>query len=328
MTRILVTGGAGYIGSHTCKTLRAEGFEPVVFDNLSTGHRELVKWGPLVEGDILDKAAIGRALETWKPQAVVHFAGSAYVGESVYEPAKYYRNNVVGSLTLAQCLVDAKIDKFVFSSSCATYGVPQFVPIAEDSPQQPINPYGRTKLIVERMLDEFDVAYGLRSICLRYFNACGADADGETGEIHDPEPHLIPRAMFAALGDIKDFQIYGSDYPTPDGSPIRDYIHVNDLAAGHVSAVRRLLGGAPSGKFNLGIGQGYSVKEVIAEIERITGRPVPHSVGPRRAGDPPSLIADAGRARQVLDFQPRWSNLQTIVDTAWRWHCRRHNLRT
>ena len=231
MVRILVTGGAGYIGSHTCKTLRAEGFEPIVFDNLSTGHRELVKWGPLVEGDILDHAAIDQALKTWKPQAVIHFAGSAYVGESVYEPAKYYRNNVAGSLSLVQCLIEAKIDKFVFSSSCATYGVPQSVPIAEGHPQQPINPYGRTKLIVEHMLDEFDTAYGLRSTCLRYFNACGADPEGETGEIHDPEPHLIPRAMLAALGVIKDFQVYGSDYPNPDGSPIRDYIHVNDLAA-------------------------------------------------------------------------------------------------
>jgi UDP-arabinose 4-epimerase len=324
MTRVLVTGGAGYIGSHTCKMLRQEGFEPIVFDNLSIGHRELVKWGSLVEGDILDKAAVANVLKTWEPKAVIHFAGSAYVGESVLDPAKYYRNNVAGSLTLAQSMVDAKIDKLVFSSSCATYGIPQSVPIAEDSQQQPINPYGRTKLIVEHMLNDFDRAYALRSTCLRYFNACGADPDGDIGEIHDPEPHLIPRAILAALGEIKDFEIHGSDYPTPDGSPVRDYIHVCDLAAGHVAAVKRLLDGAPSEKFNLGVGRGYSVKEVIAEIERVIERPVPHTVGPRRAGDPPSLIADSSLAKKMLEFRPRWSNLQTIVDTAWRWHSRRH----
>jgi UDP-glucose-4-epimerase GalE len=327
MIRILVTGGAGYIGSHTCKMLRQEGFEPIVFDNFSTGHRELVKWGPLVEGDILDKIAVEQALKTWKPEAAIHFAGSAYVGESVFEPAKYYRNNVAGTLCLAQSLVEAKIDKLVFSSSCATYGAPQSVPIGEDSPQHPINPYGRTKLIAEQMLDEFDTAYGLRSICLRYFNACGADPDGETGEVHDPEPHLIPRAIFAALGTLKEFQVHGSDYPTPDGSPIRDYIHVCDLAAGHIAAVRRLLDGARSQKINLGIGRGYSVKEVIAEIERVTGRPVPHTDGPRRVGDPPCLIADASLAKTALNFQPRWSDLPTIIDTAWRWHSRRHNIK-
>jgi UDP-arabinose 4-epimerase len=326
MIRILVTGGAGYIGSHVCKMLRHEGFEPITFDNLSTGHREFVKWGPLVEGDILDQTKITDVICHWKPAAVIHFAAFAYVGESVSDPAKYYRNNVAGSLALFTAIRDAGLGKIVFSSTCATYGTPERIPIPEDAPQRPVNPYGRTKLVIELMLDDFQAAYGMRSICLRYFNACGADSDGEIGELHDPEPHLIPRAILSVLGNITDFQVFGSDYPTPDGSPIRDYIHVHDLAAAHVAALRLLLSGAESDKINLGIGRGYSVKEIIAAVERITGHPVPHGIGPRRPGDPACLVADPSKAKTVLGFEPRVSDLSNIIGSAWRWHHRRHNM--
>jgi UDP-glucose-4-epimerase GalE len=322
---VLVTGGAGYIGSHVCKALRQRGFEPAAFDNLSTGHAELVKWGPLLEGDIRDPGAVSRAIDAVKPVAVIHFAGSAYVGESVFDPAKYYGNNVAGTLVLLEAMTQAGVGRIVFSSTCATYGTPDGMTIAESAPQNPINPYGRSKLMVERMLDDFETAHALKSVCLRYFNACGADPEGETGELHEPEPHLIPRAILAALGEISDFRIFGSDYATPDGSPVRDYIHVSDLATAHVDALIHLLNGAASVKVNLGTGRGYSVKEIVAAVARVTGRPVPHETAARRPGDPAFLVADCTKAKELFGFEPSHSDLETIIATAWRWHERRHN---
>lgn len=323
--KVLVFGGAGYIGSHTCKALAQAGFKAVVFDNLSEGYRDFVRWGPLIEADILDASAVMKAIGDVKPAAIVHFAALAYVGESVTDPAKYYRNNVAGSLNIADAARLAGNVPIVFSSTCATYGVPRAVPIREDTPQNPINPYGRTKLAVEWLLDDFANAYGLRSVCLRYFNACGADPDGNVGEAHRDETHLIPRAIFSAMGRISDFSIFGGDYPTPDGSPIRDYIHVADLAEAHVLALKYLLSGGVSEKVNIGTGKGVSVFQLIDRLEAVTGLPVPRTLGPRRAGDPPALVADAGKARALLGFAARHSDLDSILTSAWAWHMRRHN---
>lgn len=325
MARVLVTGGAGYIGSHVCKELSRHGFEPVAFDNLSTGHRELVKWGPLIEGDVGDRQMIELALREVRPMAVLHFGAASFVSESMSLPGKYYRNNVGGSLTLLEAMVATDVSRIVFSSTCATYGIPEHTPIREDAPQAPINTYGRTKLVIEQMLDAFDIAHGIKSVSLRYFNACGADSEGDTGEVHEPEPHLIPRAILAALGEIHDFSVFGGDYPTPDGTPIRDYIHVSDLASAHVAALHYLLRGEPSTKMNLGIGRGYSVKEVIEAVSRVTGRQVPLRMSPRRLGDPAILVADCKKAKEVLVFEPRFLDLDAIIETAWNWHARRHN---
>ena len=325
MARILVTGGAGYIGSHVCKELSEHGFEAIAFDNLSTGHRELVKWGPLIQGDVCDREAIETAIRNVRPAAVLHFAASSLVGESMANPGKYYRNNVGGSLTLLEAMVSAGVSRLVLSSTCATYGIAAQTPIDERTVQNPINVYGDTKLAIERMIDAFETAHGLKSVCLRYFNACGADPDGDTGELHECEPHLIPRAIFSALGQVSDFTIFGQDYPTPDGTPIRDYIHVTDLAAAHVSALIHLLCSEKPLKLNLGLGQGYSVGQVIDAVRRVTKRDVPFKVDGRRAGDPAVLVADCTRAREVLGFQPRFSALDTIIATAWNWHRRRHN---
>ena len=324
MARILVTGGAGYIGSHVCKQLSAYGFEPVTFDNLSTGHRELVKWGPLIEGDVGDRDSIESAIRQVRPEAILHFAASSFVGESMIHPGKYYRNNVVGSLTLLEAMVSAGVSRIVLSSTCATYGIHE-MPIGEDTPQTPINTYGLTKLVIERMIDAFEAAHGIRSACLRYFNACGADPEGDTGELHECEPHLIPRAILAALGQVRDFSIFGDDYATPDGTPIRDYIHVTDLASAHVSALLHLLRDGSSEKLNLGTGRGYSVKEVIDAVGRVTKLKVPATVNGRRPGDPAFLVADCSKARAMLGFEPRFSGLDTIIETAWNWHSRRHN---
>ncbi|MDJ0929067.1 MAG: UDP-glucose 4-epimerase GalE [Gammaproteobacteria bacterium] len=322
MSRILVTGGAGYIGSHACKTLAANGFEPVSFDNLVYGHRDAVKWGPLEEGDITDRERISEVLGRYKPVAVMHFAAYAYVGESVQDPAKYYANNVGGSLTLLAAMRNAGINKIVFSSSCATYGVPEHVPIVETEKQAPINPYGMTKLIVENVLRDYGTAYGLRSASLRYFNACGADPDAEIGEDHDPETHLIPRAMMAVSGEIPELDLFGTDYDTPDGTCIRDYVHVTDLADAHVKALQRLLDGGQTFGLNLGTGSGFSVREVIAAVERVSERKVPVNEQPRRAGDPPVLVADVAQAKRVLDFEARFTDIDEIVNTAWNWHQR------
>ena len=318
MKRVLVTGGAGYIGSHTCKRLSRGGFEPVVFDNVFRGHEFAVKWGPFVEGDIRDADALAGAMKTYRPQAVIHFAALAYVGESVASPADYYDVNVRGTLTLLEAMRQAGVGSIVFSSSCATYGQVERLPITEDFPQVPINPYGRTKLIGEQMLADFDAAYGIRHAALRYFNAAGADLDGELGEYHEPETHLIPRALMAAAGEIRHLEIYGDDYPTPDGTCIRDYVHVDDLADAHVRALVALSGGAESFRVNLGTGRGLSIREILDAIHAITGREVPTLVRPRRAGDPPALYADTRRASELLGFTPEHSDVETIIATAWR----------
>lgn len=317
---ILVTGGAGYIGSHACKALHQAGYQPIACDNLVYGHPWAVRWGPLEQGDMADRAWLDTLIERYRPLAVMHFAAYAYVGESVQDPGKYYRNNVAGSLTLLEAVRDHGIGHFIFSSTCATYGMPARVPIAEDCPQAPINPYGASKLMIERMLADFERAHGLRSMVLRYFNTAGADPKGEIGEDHDPETHLIPLAILAAQGGAPELAILGSDYPTPDGTAVRDYIHVTDLAEAHVRALDDLLAGGASAALNLGTGRGYSVRQVIHAIEASTGRRVPLREAPRRAGDPPVLVADPARAQRRLRWRPRHSQLGQIVETAWRWH--------
>jgi UDP-arabinose 4-epimerase len=317
---LLVTGGAGYIGSHTCKALASAGYQPITYDNLSTGHRWAVKWGPLVVGDLADKECLCSTMLEFDVQAVLHFAAHAYVGESMTAPRKYFHNNVVNSLSLLDAMLDAGVRRIVFSSSCATYGNPQLLPIGEEHIQIPVNPYGETKLCVEKALRWYEEAYGLRSVTLRYFNAAGADPEGEIGECHDPETHLIPLAIAAAQGTIPHLTIFGSDYATPDGTPVRDYVHVSDLASAHVKAVDRLFEGSRSLRLNLGTGQGYSVREVISAVAQAAKRPVPIKAAPRRSGDPASLIAGAGHAKAALGWTPQLSEIGTIVDTAWHWH--------
>ena len=317
---ILVTGGAGYIGAHACKALAAAGFLPVAFDNLSYGHAEAVRWGPFERGDIADRRRLDEVFARYRPAAVMHFAAFAYVGESVTDPGKYYRNNTAGTLTLLEAMRDHGVGALVFSSTCATYGVPERVPIVESEPQAPINPYGMSKLMVEAMLRDFDTAHGLKSIALRYFNAAGADPECEIGESHDPETHLIPLALDAVSGNGRPLTVFGQDYDTADGTCIRDYIHVTDLAEAHVAALRSLLSGAESRAYNLGTGNGFSVRQVMDAVEKVTGRAVPHDVGPRRAGDPAALVADPSAANRELGWQPRMSDLDTIVATAWAWH--------
>ena len=318
--RILVTGGAGYIGSHTCKALAAAGYAPVVLDDLSVGHRWAVKWGPLIAGDIADRAVVMKTLKSFNVQAVIHFAAHGYVGESVQHPRKYFDNNVSKTLALLGTLLDVGIDKVVFSSSCATYGVPRALPIPEDHPQNPINPYGVSKLFVEKILHSYERAYGMRYASLRYFNAAGADPDGEIGEDHTPETHLIPLVIAAAQGRNSAIEIYGSDYDTRDGTAVRDYVHVSDLATAHVKALDRLLAGGESVSVNLGTGRGHSIREVISAVEAVSGRVPAIKEGPRRAGDPPVLIADPQFAQSLLGWRPLASDLQNIVRTAWTWH--------
>ena len=318
--RVLVTGGAGYIGSHTAKELARTGHQPVVLDNFSAGHRWAVKWGPLAEGDLADQSLVLRVLREFSIEAVIHFAADALVGESVSNPRKYYWNNVVNSLRLFDAMVELGVKHIVFSSSCATYGAPSQVPIPEDHPQLPVNPYGETKLVIERILRDYDPAYGLRWVALRYFNAAGADPDGELGEDHATETHLIPLAVLAALGQRSHLEVYGTDYPTPDGTPIRDYIHVTDLARAHVQALEYLGQEGASTAINLGTGRGKSVREVIAAVGKLCGGRVPVREGPRRAGDPPALVADAAKAERVLGWKPEYAGLDSIVESAWKWH--------
>jgi UDP-arabinose 4-epimerase len=325
---VLVTGGAGYVGSHTAKALAQAGYHPVTLDNLGRGFAHAVRWGPLEQGDVLDRSFLDAAIKRWQPQAVLHFAAFSYVGESVTAPGLYYRNNVVGSLTLLEAMRDHAISNIVFSSTCATYGLPVRLPLSEDHPQAPINPYGASKLMVERLLADFGSAHGLRSVALRYFNAAGADPDGEIGENHDPETHLIPLAIGAALGIQPKLKIFGTDYETADGTCIRDYIHVTDLAAAHVAALRHLEAGGASQACNLGTGAGLSVRAILTEVERIAGRPVPAEEGPRRAGDPPELVADPARARQLLGWVPQRSDIASVISTAYEWAARRHNRST
>jgi UDP-arabinose 4-epimerase len=318
--RVLVTGGAGYIGSHTAKALAASGHLPVTLDSLERGHRWAVRGGPLVEADLADRAALGHALARHRIEAVIHFAAYAYVGESMAQPERYFRNNAVGTLNLLAAMREQGVGQIVFSSSCATYGDPAAVPIAEDQAQAPVNPYGESKLIAERMIRWYARVHGLAATALRYFNAAGADPDGELGERHQPETHLVPLAIGAALGRVPRLEIYGVDYATPDGTAVRDYVHVSDLAEAHVRALERP---GPPGEmraYNLGAGQGVSVREVVAAVERVGGREVPRVETGRRAGDPPVLLAAIGRARRELGWEPRRSSLDEIVRTAWRWH--------
>jgi UDP-glucose 4-epimerase len=324
---ILVTGGAGYIGSHIILSLQREGYKVVVLDNLIYGHREFVDTVlkvPLVIGDLAYRPLLDRLFKTHDITAVMHFAAYAYVGESVGDPAKYYRNNVLGTLTLLEAMIAANVKKIVFSSTCATYGVPDIVPILENHPQRPINPYGASKLMVERILRDFDRAYGLKSLIFRYFNAAGASAEANLGEDHDPEPHLIPLVLLTALGKRKAIAVYGTDYPTPDGTCIRDYIHVTDLAQAHHLGLRYLLAENRSDIFNLGNGCGFSVREVIETARTITGREIPVIEGDRRIGDPPILVGSGERARTLLGWQPQHHHLSTIIADAWRWHQKRH----
>jgi UDP-arabinose 4-epimerase len=317
---VLVTGGAGYIGAHACKALARAGHLPVVYDNVSRGHRAAVRWGPLVEGDLADLERLRTAIEQYRVSAVMHFAAFAYVGESVADPALYYRNNLGGSLSLLEAMRAGGIGRIVFSSTCATYGVPASVPINETAPQLPVSPYGETKLAIERALHWYGEAYGIRSVSLRYFNAAGADPDGEIGESHEPETHLVPLVLLAALGKRPPIEIYGTDYATPDGTAIRDYIHVSDLVSAHSRALGYLLDGHDSNAFNLGTGRGHSVREVIAAAEAVAGRAIPRREVGRRPGDPPVLVADPTRAADLLGWRAEMSDLETIIRTALAWH--------
>jgi UDP-glucose 4-epimerase len=319
----LVTGGAGYVGSHAVKALRERGIPCVILDDLSRGNRQLARGTELVVGNVGDRTLVARVLADRKITAVMHFAAYAYVGESTGNPALYYANNVAATLSLLDCMRAAGVGMFVFSSTCATYGMPESTPIAEDHPQRPVNPYGATKLMVERMLSDFGAAYGLRSIVFRYFNAAGADPAGEIGEIHDPETHLIPIVLQTALGSRKAVEVFGTDYPTPDGTAIRDYIHVSDLADAHVLGLRLLEDGGKSEVFNLGNGSGFSVRNVIETAERVTGNRIPWVGAPRRAGDPHALVGSAAKARKLLGWTPRFAALDTILETAWRWERQR-----
>jgi UDP-glucose-4-epimerase GalE len=318
--RILVTGGAGYIGSHTAKRLAEAGHEPVVFDDLSQGHEWAVRWGPLERGSLADQARLAEVFAAHAIDAVVHFAASALVGESMSQPAKYFRNNTVGTLNLLEAMRGAGVSLIVFSSTCATYGDPIRVPIDEGHPQAPVNPYGESKLMVERMLRWYGDIHAFRWIALRYFNAAGAAPDGEIGEDHDPESHLIPLVIGAAQGLRPPVKVFGTDYPTSDGTAVRDYVHVMDLADAHLRAIERLRAGTPSQAINLGTGRGHSVREVIDAVARVSGRPVPAIESPRRAGDPPELVAAPARAKDVLGWTPQYADLDTIVRHAWAWH--------
>lgn len=324
---VLVTGGAGYIGSHTVQALEQEGYQVIIIDNLVYGHKDLVEKNfkaELIHGDINDHQLLDKIFTTYKIDAVIHFAAYAYVGESVSEPAKYYNNNVVGTVTLLDVMRKRGVSNIVFSSTCATYGVPKYVPIDEDHPQNPINPYGFSKLVIERVLKDYDLAYKIKSVVFRYFNAAGADPNGSLGEDHFPETHLIPLILQTASGQRSEIEIFGTDYDTPDGTCIRDYIHVSDLAAAHVLGLQHLLKNGESHSFNLGNGNGFSVKEVVNTTQKITGKKISIVEKERRVGDPPVLIGSSAKAQKVLGWQPKYTNLETIIEHAWCWHNYRH----
>lgn len=316
---VLVTGGAGYVGSHVVKELRAAGIPCVVLDNLVRGNRKLVLDAELIVGDVADSALVRQILSDYHVGAVMHFAAYAYVGESVEQPAKYYQNNVAATINLLNAMIHSDVKRIVFSSTCATYGLPEAIPMTEDHPQRPVNPYGATKLMVEGILRDLDKAYELKAVVLRYFNAAGADPSGKIGELHDPETHLIPLALQAAAGLREGVTIYGTDYPTPDGTCIRDYIHVTDLAQAHILGLRYLESGKPSDAFNLGNGNGFSVRMVIDVAAKITGRRIEWREAPRRPGDPSTLVGSAMKARRVLGWTPRVDTLEAIIETAWKW---------
>ena len=317
---VFVTGGAGYVGSHCCKAFSEAGWSVVVYDNLSRGWRDFVRWGPLIEGDILDYEALSSAMAQVKPDIVAHFAAVAYVGESVADPGRYYLTNTSGSLNVLRAMQQAGVESILFSSSCTTYGVPKATPISEDHPQAPISPYGWSKLVVEQMLRDFGAAHGLRSVALRYFNASGADPGGEIGERHEPEPHLIPLAIRAAMPGDFELSIFGGDFETPDGTCIRDYVHVSDLSDAHLKAISYLQAGGASDVFNLATGAGASVIEITKAVERVGGHPVRYKMGPRRQGDPAALVASADKAARILGWRPSRSSLDQIVADAWKWH--------
>lgn len=317
---ILVTGGAGYIGSHTCKALSKAGFTPIVYDNLSTGHAYAVKWGPFVQGDLFDTAKIKETILSFKPKAVLHFAAKALVIESMTDPSVYYANNVSGTLSLLNAMKECSLFNLIFSSTCATYGHPQFHPITEMHPQTPINPYGRTKWMAEQMMADFEAAYRLRTIVLRYFNAAGADLETQIGEDHAPETHLIPSIIQAALGLREEIVVYGTDFPTRDGSAIRDYIHVQDLADAHVLALQQLLATQQSDVFNLGTGHGASVLEIIDAVQTYCAKSLPVRLEKSRPGEPGILTADSRKAEEILGWSPRYSNLSMLIESAWKWH--------
>ncbi len=318
--KILVVGGAGYIGSYMVKMLAQKGYWPIVLDNLSRGHRELVVAGELVEGDLFDEKLLEEIFTTNRIEAIFHFAALAYVGESMLQPSLYYKNNVCATWKLLDKMVQHGVNLFIFSSTCATYGEPQWLPLTEDHPQNPISPYGRTKLVIEWMLEDFRVAYGLKYINLRYFNAAGADPEGEVGEWHEPETHLIPNILLSLLRKSKSLEIYGNDYPTPDGTCIRDYIHIHDLCSAHMLALDYLLDGGEPASFNLGNGEGYSILDIIRATEKVTGMRVKYEYRDRRPGDPARLIGSAEKARKVLGWSPRYGDIETIIETAWNWH--------
>jgi len=319
MSVVLVTGGAGYVGSHACKALAAAGFTPVTIDNLARGFRSAVRWGPLLEIDLLDRDGLAKAVTQLKPLAVLHFAAYAYVGESVDKPLFYYRNNVAGTLNLLDAMAKAEVRRLIFSSTCATYGVPHSLPLTENHPQQPVNPYGASKLMAERIIADSCTASGLRAVMLRYFNAAGADPDGEIGENHNPETHLIPLVLDAILGRAPPVSINGVNHETDDGTCVRDYIHVSDLADAHVLALRYLLAGGTTSALNLGTGTGFSVRQVIETAEQVTGRQVPFRSGPPRPGDPPILVADPSRVCDVLGWRPKRNALEMQIADAWSW---------
>lgn len=325
---ILVTGGAGYIGTHVVLALKSAGYEVIVLDNLSYGHPELVKdvlKAELVVGDISDRALLDQLFATRPIAAVMHFAAFIAVGESVSDPALYYRNNVAGTLTLLEAMVAAGVNKFVFSSTCAIYGMPQAIPMTEDHPHNPLSPYASSKKMVEQILADFGIAYGLKSVAFRYFNASGADPNGLLGEDHNPETHLIPLALLTALGRRESLSIFGTDYPTPDGTAVRDYIHVSDLASAHVLGLGYLLQGGNSEVFNLGNGNGFSVREVIETAKQVTQKDIPVQECPRRAGDPSILVGSSAKARQILGWNPIYADLELIIAHAWQWHQKRHS---
>ena len=317
---ILITGGAGYIGSHTALSLKRQGYDFIVYDNLSSGHRESICGYQFVQGDISDRPLLENTIKSYGVTDVIHFAASSVVGESMQNPQKYYQNNVVGTLSLLDTILACKVKRIVFSSTAAVYGEPDLIPITEDSSKQPTNVYGRTKLMIENILEDYDLAYGLKYVSLRYFNACGADDEGLIGEDHRPETHLIPLVLQTALGLRTKISIYGDDYPTKDGTCIRDYIHVNDLARAHVLALNYLRSNNKSDVFNLGNGNGFSVKEIIRAAEKVVASSIPHDIGPRRSGDPAVLVADAQKAKNKLGWKPEYTDLERIIKTAWQWH--------
>jgi UDP-arabinose 4-epimerase len=324
MKTILVTGGAGFVGSHACKALARAGYLPVTLDNLERGHEWAVKWGPLERADLRDEEELRRVFEAWRPETVVHFAAYAYVGESNDEPLKYYTTNVGGTANLLKACVIFGCKHVVFSSSCATYGIPAHLPLSETDPQQPINPYGYTKLVVERMLRDTEAAHGIRHVALRYFNAAGADPSGEIGELHEPETHLIPLILLTAMGRQSSVKVFGNDYRTEDGTCIRDYVHVTDLADAHVAAVQWLAAGNSSDAFNLGNGNGFSVAQVIRTAEMITGKEIKTDICAKRPGDPPVLISDSTKARRALGWRPKFPDVGDQIAHAWKWFCDRN----